>query len=143
MTLYHAFMYPYLLYGNIVWGNAAASTLWPALHLQKMAQRMIFKIKRRQSTSMSFKLGSILKLPDIIMYSVTIFMHKFHKFDAKFLHRQIFSLQAIVGFVVFCCAIYCSLVETFAACSRGIRTRVLQILMPQIVIDTNFRRRAV
>ena len=96
MTLYYAFMYPYLLYGNIVWGNASATTLWPAFRLQKMAVRMIFNIKRRQSTSPSFKNGSILKLPDIYTYSATLFMFKFHNGKLPGLFNDFFTTNSSI-----------------------------------------------
>ena len=96
MTLYYAFMYPYLLYGNIIWGNAASSTLWPAFRLQKMAMRMIFNIKRRHSTSTGFQMGNIVKLPDIYMYSVSIFMQKFHNEKLPCFFNQYFTLNSTI-----------------------------------------------
>jgi hypothetical protein len=35
LQIYYSFVYPYLIYGNIILGNAAASTNWPIYKLQK------------------------------------------------------------------------------------------------------------
>ena len=33
--LYYSFLYPYMTYCNIIWGQAPSSTLWPLFKLQK------------------------------------------------------------------------------------------------------------
>ena len=52
--LYYSFAYPYLIYCNIIWGNASKTNLWPLFKLQKMAIRMISNTKRRISTQPDF-----------------------------------------------------------------------------------------
>ena len=70
-------MYPYLIYGNLIWGNASATALWPILKLQKMAIRIITDTPSSKSTlSLCHKLR-ILRLLEIYSYSTTIFMYKY------------------------------------------------------------------
>jgi hypothetical protein len=88
--LYYSFAYPYLIYCNIIWGNATKTTIWPLFKLQKMAIRMITYTKRRESTQSEFKKLKIIRLPEIYNYSANIFMYKFKnnmlptKFDNLF-----------------------------------------------------------
>jgi hypothetical protein len=41
LQLYFAFIFPYLSYCVLIWGNSPALTLWPVLRLQKIALRLI------------------------------------------------------------------------------------------------------
>ena len=41
LTLYYAFLYPLLLYGNVAWGNAPTSTLSLLYKVQKTVVRLI------------------------------------------------------------------------------------------------------
>ena len=61
--LYYAFVYPYLIFGNIIWGKAGDTILWP--------------IRPRTSTSYFFKEMEILKLQDIHTLVVGLFMFKY------------------------------------------------------------------
>ena len=53
--LYYSFAYPYLVYCNIIWGNASKINLWPLFKIQKMAIRMISNTNRRASSHPGFK----------------------------------------------------------------------------------------
>ena len=77
--LYYSFLYPYLSYCNVIWGQPPASTLWPIFRIQQRAIRIICNIRRYDSTLLSFKKLQILRLPDIHSLSVLIFMFKFKK----------------------------------------------------------------
>jgi hypothetical protein len=77
LQLYFSFIYPYITYCNIAWGNAPSSTLWPIFRLQKIAIRLVANIKRNLSTLPFCKINNILRLPDIYQQSVGIFMFKF------------------------------------------------------------------
>ena len=77
IKLYYAFIYPLLLYGNIIWGNAPKSTLWPIYKIQKCAIRLITNKNRRDSTNSSFIDLKMLKLPDIYDLSTGVFMWNF------------------------------------------------------------------
>jgi hypothetical protein len=77
IQLYYSFVYPYLIYGNVIWGNAAASTLWPIFKLQKIAIRIITNTRRGDSTKQQSKKLNNLRLPELYTYNVAIFMFKF------------------------------------------------------------------
>ena len=77
MQLYFSFAYPYLIYGNLLWGSAAACTLWPLFKIQKILLRIIGNIRGRDSTLNEFKKLKILRLPDIFQYTTAVFMHNY------------------------------------------------------------------
>jgi hypothetical protein len=77
IQLYYAFIFPYITYCNIAWGNASDVVLWPILRIQKMAIRLIANIPRRASSLPFCKLHSILRLPELYKLSVAIFMFKY------------------------------------------------------------------
>jgi hypothetical protein len=76
--LYYSFLYPYITYCNIIWGQAPSSTLWPLFKTQKRAIRIICNIRQRDSTSIASKKLRILRLPDIHTFSILNFMYKFN-----------------------------------------------------------------
>ena len=75
--LYYSFLYPYLTYCSIIWGLASASILWPLFRLQKRTIRIICNIKRRESTQIALKKLRIMRLPEIHIFAVLIFMYKY------------------------------------------------------------------
>jgi hypothetical protein len=75
--LYYSFLYPYLTYCNIIWGNANDNLLWPIFRTQKRAIIIIGNIKRRESTKAMFLSLGILRLPDIYIFSVLLFVYKY------------------------------------------------------------------
>jgi hypothetical protein len=77
LQLYYSFIYPYLLYSNLAWGNASGIALWPVYKMQKLAIRLIANIPRRCSTKLFCKTNSILRLPDMYTQSAAIFLFKF------------------------------------------------------------------
>ena len=76
-TLYSSFIYPYLLYNAIIWGNAAKSTLKPLLTLQKRAIRLVHNLKRLDSTKETFKNNKYLYVDELYTYMVCIFMYQY------------------------------------------------------------------
>jgi hypothetical protein len=77
LQLYFSFLYPYLTYCVLIWGNSPNTTLWPVYRLQKLAIRLVANIKRRDSSLSYCKTNQILRLPDIYTFNVGIFMYKF------------------------------------------------------------------
>jgi hypothetical protein len=77
LQLYYSFIYPYLHYCNLSWGNAPDSTLWPIFKFQKIALRIISNTPRRSSTIPFCSKFSILRLPEIYLNSIGIFMYKY------------------------------------------------------------------
>ena len=78
IQLYYSFIFPYLYYCNLSWGNAADSTLWPIFRNQKIALRLISNTPRRCSTIDFCKNSQIFRLPDIHRLTIGIFMYKYH-----------------------------------------------------------------
>jgi hypothetical protein len=75
--LYYSFIYHYLTYCNIIWGNAPDYILWPIFRAQKRAIRIVANIRKRESTKNAFRELKILRLPDIYIFSVLIYVYKF------------------------------------------------------------------
>ena len=75
--LYFSFLFPYLSYCLIIWGKASESTLWPIFKMQKRSIRIINNLRGRDSTKSSFKSLNILRLPELYVFTVLIFMYKF------------------------------------------------------------------
>ena len=78
LMLYNSFVYPYLNYCVSVWGNTYESYLLPLFKLQKRAVRIIAGVKRYESSDPLFMKFRILKLHQIYIYTVHLFMLKFH-----------------------------------------------------------------
>jgi hypothetical protein len=94
--LYYSFLYPYINYCIIIWGQASASTLWPIFKLQKRAVRIISNIKQRDSSKAAFKKLRILRLPELHTFAIMIFMFKYKNghlpptFDDFYSENQLF-----------------------------------------------------
>ena len=90
-SLYYSFIYPFLTYGLLVWGNTYLTNIKPLFILQKRAVRTMTFCKFDEHSSPLFKQTNILKLSDLIKFQISIFMYKFHKnqlpavFDSYFL----------------------------------------------------------
>ena len=78
LTLYNSFIYPYFNYCISVWGNTFESYLRPLIILQKRAVRLINGAKKFSNTDPLFKKCKILKLHQIYLYTVQLFMYKFN-----------------------------------------------------------------
>jgi hypothetical protein len=78
IQLYYSFIYPYLTYCVLIWGNSPASTLWPVFKLQKISIRIIANLTRRNSSLQFCKKNSLLRLPEIYSLYTGIFMYKYH-----------------------------------------------------------------
>jgi hypothetical protein len=75
--LYHSFIYPYIMYCNVVWGNAPANVTWPIFRAQKRAIRIISNLRGRDSTKLAFHRLGILRLPEVYKFSTLLFVYKF------------------------------------------------------------------
>ena len=71
-------MYPYMNYCVSVWGNTYDSYLDPLAKLQKRAVRIVAGAHRNSPTDCIFKKLKILKLREIYIYSVQLFVFKYH-----------------------------------------------------------------
>ena len=77
-SLYYAMIYPFLIYGIIVWGNSYPTTLQPIFILQKKIVRIITFSNFDEHSSPLFRQLQIIKLADLVIYNVAVFMFKFH-----------------------------------------------------------------
>jgi hypothetical protein len=76
-TLYFAIFHPHLQYGILAWGNAKPSLLNKTLILQKRAIRSIHHSRYNSHTDPLFEQSGILKLNDLYIREVMLFMHDF------------------------------------------------------------------
>ena len=77
IQLYYSFVFPYIYYCNLAWGNAADSILWPIYKNQKIALRIISNTPRRDSTINFCKSHQIFRLPQIHQNAIGLFMFKY------------------------------------------------------------------
>ena len=78
ITLYYSFLYSYLDYGIIAWGNTYQSYLDSIIKIQKRAVRTISSASRCAHTEPIFKELVLLPLRKIYTLNVSVFMHKYH-----------------------------------------------------------------
>ena len=100
LTMYYAFIYPYYTYCITVCGNTFSSVLEPLIKLQKRAVRQITGAGRYDHTMPIFQSLNVLNIPKLYIYSVLIFLYKYHhqdlpKFFADFLWRMIHFMNMI------------------------------------------------
>lgn len=96
LNLYYTFIFPYLYYCNIVWGNTFKTHLQKLVTIQKKVIRIISKVPNRTHTADLFVNLNVLSLSHIYDYSVAIFMYKYTKgllpklFDEMFFRNSQF-----------------------------------------------------
>ena len=74
--MYYSFVYPYLLYGILIWGDAANAHLNSLFLIQKKIIRIITLSEYLAPTRPLFLSTEILKLKDIYRFSLGIHMYK-------------------------------------------------------------------
>lgn len=82
VSLYYTFIYPYLLYCNLVWGGTFNTHLEPLFKLQKRAIRVINKVSYLEHTNQLFFENKILKLQDIHKLQLAVYVYKLDSRDA-------------------------------------------------------------
>lgn len=114
ISLYHALLYPFLIYGIVIWGNTYPTNLNPLFILQKRAIRIITISKFDEHSSPLFKQTEILKFFDLVTFHVSIFMFKYynkqlptifddyfisvsnvHNYNTRLSSKQAFSLPRV------------------------------------------------
>ena len=94
VSLYYSFIYPYLLYCIEVWGNACDYLLNPLYMLQKKIIRIIASVSYLSHTDSLFKRYNILTTKNMYVFSIALFMFKFHHnmvpniFNCLFKHNR-------------------------------------------------------
>ena len=93
LSLYNSFIFPYLHYCNIIWGNAPQYQLSKILKVQKRAVRIILNKGYRDHSRPLFDELNVLTIDEISIYCKCLFMFQFmthrlpHIFDDLFLYR--------------------------------------------------------
>ena len=91
LQLYHSLVYPYLYYGNIVWGAAYKSNLKRLNVLQKRIIRIITKSRFDAHTSPLFQKYHLLTLDNIHLYQIGLFMFSVHSNSIPDTFQTMFS----------------------------------------------------
>ena len=80
INLYYSFVYPHLVYGVIIWGNAGVSALRKTEVIQNRILRLITftRLKDHVRVNTLYKKLGILKIQDIYMKEACRLMHLFH-----------------------------------------------------------------
>ena len=79
-NLYYALIYPFLTYEIIGRGNTYSTTLQPFFILQKKAIRLMTFTSFHENSSPIFRKLNIIKLDDLMLYHIAVFMYIFNNF---------------------------------------------------------------
>ena len=78
ISLYYNLIYPYLIYGNLIWGKTYQVHINRILLLQKKAVRIISFADYRAHSSPLFLENNLLKIQEINSYNVAVYWYKRH-----------------------------------------------------------------
>ena len=78
VNLYYCLIYPYLVYGIVVWGHTYQSTIDPLIIIQKKVLRLITFSKFDAHSNPIFLQLQILKFPDLVYLYTALFMHDYY-----------------------------------------------------------------
>ena len=70
-----------MFYGILAWGNSASFLLNKILHIQKRAIRIVNHKHFLAHTNMLFFTNNVLKITDLFLYNVGVFMYKLSNND--------------------------------------------------------------
>ena len=87
LSLYHSFIYPYFIFCNHVWGNAAHVYLNKMIVLQKRVVRIIAGVKPKEHSDPLFTKLSLLKITEIHPYIVGRLMFRIYKGEYESFHE--------------------------------------------------------
>ena len=76
INLYYSLVYPYLLYGVLIWGGACESHLHPLILLQKKIIRTVTGSDFLATTKPLFYKTKILTVKDVYLFNLGIQMYK-------------------------------------------------------------------
>ena len=76
--LYYPLVYPYLIYGIVVWGHTYESTIKPLFILQKKLLRIMTFSDFNAHTNPIFLKFKILKIPELVFFYTALFMYDLH-----------------------------------------------------------------
>ena len=78
LTLYYAFLYPYINYCIEVWGSAATTRMQSLIKLQKTSVRIITSSRYRDHTAPLFLKLGILTIENLYILKILMCMYKIH-----------------------------------------------------------------
>jgi hypothetical protein len=90
-------IYPYLIYCNEVWGNAAQAYLSTLQTLQKKAIRIITSSNLRAESEPIFRKLNILKISKIHFHTLAILMFKFIKGMLPNIFKDLFKRNSDIS----------------------------------------------
>jgi hypothetical protein len=93
IQLYYAFVYPYLIYCNHVWGNAYHVHINRLIILQKRIIRTITCSGFREHTAQLFANNSLLKINEINVYVLCDFIFKYYDGALPIVFNDFFTLN--------------------------------------------------
>ena len=76
ITLYYSFVYPYLQYGIIAWGNTYTNVIDPIIKLQKKVVRVISSSDWNAPSDPIFKSLNLLPAHKVYILNVLLLMYK-------------------------------------------------------------------
>lgn len=79
INLYYSFVFPYLTYCNIIWGNSAKVHINRLFILQKRILRIIYNVDIWQSSKQLFHESNIMNVYELYIYSTCMFMFRHWK----------------------------------------------------------------
>ena len=77
LTLYHSFIYPYMLYCIEIWGSTCRECLMSILGLQKRAVRIIKSVSIRTESAPMFQSLELLSVFEICTFKITLFIYTY------------------------------------------------------------------
>ena len=75
-NLYYTFVYPYLIYGVEIWGNACNAYIDPLMKLQKKCLRIITFSNYLEHTEPLFQKLEILNFKKLVIHRIAMLMFK-------------------------------------------------------------------
>ena len=96
--LYHALVYPHLLYGILTWGSTNDTIIHPLQVLQNRLIRIICHVKRNEHVTNNslFQKLKILKIKDIYHLELAKFMYQYHNSKLPKVFDKYFTCANIV-----------------------------------------------
>ena len=90
-NLYYTFVYPYLIYGVEIWGNACSVDLDPLVKLQKKCLRIITFSSYLEHTDQLFQNLEILNIQKLVIHRRAMLMFKNSKQMVSIAVRMLFA----------------------------------------------------
>ena len=96
LTLYYSFVYPYFTYCISIWGNTYITVLNPLIRCQKRAVRVICGARKFDHTLPLFQKSKLLNLKQLYIYSVQLFLYKYHNGNLPDVFNNFFVISGAV-----------------------------------------------